>query len=62
MISASKTVPNAYDLHCLRPGAKMMIFSYFLQKIRKIIENDIKNKIENMKITENHIFQFSTLM
>ena len=37
-------------------------FSRFLQKLRRMIENDTKIKIGNMKITENLIFQFSTLM
>ena len=44
MISASKTVPNAYDLHCLRPGAKMMIFHDFY-KNKKNNENDTEIKI-----------------
>ena len=53
-------MPNAYDLHCLRPGAEMMIFVIFT-KDTKIIENDANIKIESMEITENLIFQFSTL-
>ena len=37
-------------------------FFMIFTKNKKNIENDAKIKIENMKITENQIFQFSTLM
>ena len=55
MFSAPKPVSNPYDLHCLQPGAEMMIFRIF-QKIWKINGNEENFKNENMEITENMIF------
>ena len=45
-----KTVPNPYDSHCLQPGAKMMIFSWFHQKY----ENWLKTRKFKNRKHENH--------
>ena len=54
MISASKTVPNPYDLHYFSPLGENDDFLDFFQKIMKNMWKLEYSKDENMKITENH--------
>ena len=49
MIPDSKTLPNAYDLYCLQPGATIMNSACFFKKIWQITENEKRPQMKPWK-------------